>query len=188
MHSTYENLHTKNTMTLINFFNNDYDILGRKLNFCLNHYNQDVKGFCQCFTEKFIEESSDKKLMRSFLMMSIFFDQFIYTHYNYYYDDLRKTFNFPKLFQHGLGGHACPTWFVYRFHGYDKKVDWHSVRKISKIIIKDILNWFHNQKNLNEEFFYFKQTFRKKALYELKIFESFPDQALLEHIFKESFE
>ena len=69
-------IHTKSTKTLISFFENDYDILGRKLNFCLNHYNNEEKGFCQCYTEKFIEQSSDKILMRSFLMISIFFDQF----------------------------------------------------------------------------------------------------------------
>ena len=32
-------MHTKDTKTLVNFFKNDYDILGRDLNFCLNHYN-----------------------------------------------------------------------------------------------------------------------------------------------------
>ena len=187
MQSQARIIHTKSTKTLISFFENDYDIIGRKLNFCLNHYNNEEKGFCQCYTEKFIEQSSDKVLMRSFLMISIFFDQLIYTHYSHHYNKFRSKFCFPKLFQHGLGGHANPSWFIYRYHGYDKKVNWHSVRDVTKIITTDILNWFEKETNVYEETTHFKEFFKNIILYELKSFERFPDRVLLSDIIEETF-
>ena len=123
-------MYTKDTKTLVNFFKNDYDILGRDLNFCMNHLNENERGFCQCFSEKFIEKSSDSKLMRSFMLCSTFFDQFFYTHYRSIYTEFSNEFNFPKIYAHGMGGHASPSWFVYKFHGYDKKAFGYEVRAV----------------------------------------------------------
>ena len=36
-------MHTKDTKTLVNFFKNDYDILGKDLNFCMNHLNENER-------------------------------------------------------------------------------------------------------------------------------------------------
>ena len=172
------NIHMKNTKTLINFFKNDYDILGRDLNFCMNHLSENERGFCQCFSEKFIEKSSDSKLMRSFMLCSTFFDQFFYTHYRSIYTEFSNVFNFPKIYAHGMGGHASPSWFVYKFHGYDKKADWKNIKDILEIISKDIMDWF-KIKHSDEEVLFLKETMKKEVKQE---FEEYPDSVLLIHI------
>ena len=171
-------LHTKDTQSLISFFRNDYMILGRKLNFCLNHYNHDDIGFCQCYSEKFIEASSDSVLMRSFMLCSTFFDQFFYTHYRHIYKEFSYKFNFPKIYAHGIGGHASPSWFVYKVHGFDKKADWGNIKEILEIIFIDILNWLKTQYS-DEEVLTLKKIIKKEVEQE---FDEYPDAVLINHI------
>ena len=173
-----KNMHTKDTKTLVNFFKNDYDILGRDLNFCLNHYNNNERGFCQCFSEKFIEKSSDSTLMRSFMLCSTFFDQFFFTHYRSIYTEFSNEFNFPKLYAHGIGGHASPAWFVYKVHGYDKKADWKSIKDILEILSKDVMDWFKT-KHSAEKVFFLKETMKREVEQE---FDEYPDAVLINHI------
>ena len=168
-------IHTQNTHTLINFFKNDYEILGRKLNFCINHYKKNELGFCQCYSEEFIGTSSNPKLMRSFMLCATFFDQFFFTHYQYIYKEFSSEFDFPKIYAHGLGGHASPSWFVYRHHGFDKKADWDIIKDVLRIISRDIMGWIRS-KHSNEYRGILKNRLYQEIYHE---FEEFPDAVLI---------
>ena len=57
----------------------------------------------------------------------------------------------------------------------------------TKIIIKDILDWFINESNIYKEMSLFNETFKNNILYELRNFDKFPDRVLLGDIVEESF-
>ena len=117
--------------------------------------------------------------MRSFLLISIFFDQFFHQYYQLIYEEFEKEFNFPKLFSHSGAGHHPPSWFIYKKHGYHKKVDWDNVRDIAIIITEDILKWF-TRFNDKEDIPYLKKSIEKEVN---NTFIEYPDAVLLNHIF-----
>lgn len=36
---------------------------------------------------------------------------------------------------------ASPGWFVYSFHGYDKKMNWSSVYPVARALLGDLFKW-----------------------------------------------
>ena len=84
------------------------------------------------------------------------------TYYQLIYEEFEKEFNFPKLFSHSGAGHHPPSWFIYKKHGYHKKVDWDNVRDIAIIITEDILKWF-TRFNDKEDIPYLKKSIEKEV-------------------------
>ena len=101
----------------------------------------DETGVCQCGTERVIDHSDNPERMRSFMMISVFIDQMVYTHFHHVYSRFQTRFRFPKLFSHGGGGMARPSWFVYSYHDYDRKMDWELARPIAQQLFMDCLNY-----------------------------------------------
>lgn len=95
------------------------------------------REICQCGTESVIEASSDQNRMRAFLMVVVFFDQFIYTHYRSVYTEFQSEFPIPKLKHHVLYNlHTSPSWLI-----YDKKVNWSSVSAIANGSVQELKLW-----------------------------------------------
>jgi hypothetical protein len=102
----------------------------------LKHYEH--KEMCQCGSENIISRSKESERMRAFLLVSIFFDQLIYTHFHQYYQNFKHRYQIPKLKHHTSGGHASPSWFINSKRGYDQSVDWDIVGKYANNIRLDI--------------------------------------------------
>ncbi len=100
-------------------------------------FHVDRDGFCQCESENLIKHSSNPDVMRAFLMVSVFIDQFFYTHYNDY-ESFRSKFKTPKLHSHPTAGHHPASWFCYGIRGAEISIDWLCVEKIASIAINDI--------------------------------------------------
>jgi hypothetical protein len=94
-------------------------------------------GLCQCRTEDIIRRSADPSEMRAFLMVSVFVDQMIYTHYQHWYEKFRAKRRFPKLYSHGGFGMMPASWLVYHVHGYDAELDWGRAQNVVSLIISD---------------------------------------------------
>lgn len=102
----------------------------------------DEDGICQCGTEKLIEHSDKPNQMRTFLMIASFFDQMIYTHFREDYSRFRKRYHFPKVFSHpSIVGMASPSWLVYSYYGYDKKMDWNAAQPIALQLFTECLEY-----------------------------------------------
>ena len=82
--------------------------------------------------------------MRTFAMLSVFVDQMMYCHFNFLYREFRLKFCYPKLYCHSFGNMASPSWFIYSYHGYDKKMDWTTVRPVAKAIFGDLFRWLRD--------------------------------------------
>jgi hypothetical protein len=108
------------------------------------------EGFCQCGSEKVIEDSSNPEQMRAFLMIGVLIDQMMFTHSNNIYSGFRETFKYPKLEAHGGSGMASPSWFVYSRYDCDKKVDWGVVSKVTGMLLGDLYGWLGNNNRLDE--------------------------------------
>jgi len=106
-----------------------------------NIYHGDKFGVCQCGTERVIQSSKDELTTRSFLLIGVLLDQLIHNKFNYFHSDFEKKFKFPKLYSHGVEGYASPEWFIYYFHGYDKKINWNNAKNIGKTLISEITEW-----------------------------------------------
>lgn len=101
---------------------------------------------CQCGTEKLIASCRGyANRMRTFLLISVFIDQIIYTHYRPVYPRFRDRFMFPKLVSHGGYGMVSSSWLVYPKHGYDKLMDWDAARPIAKALFAGCLNFLQNE-------------------------------------------
>lgn len=101
-------------------------------------------GVCQCQSEDLINRSNDPARMRMFLLLAVFLDQFVYTHFKDLYLSFRSEFHYPKLYGH-LGGMASPSWFVYRVHGYDTQADWNQLSMLVDVLVADLTEWFRNK-------------------------------------------
>lgn len=104
--------------------------------------NQSYKdGFCQCESEKFIEKSSDALLMRAFLVIGVFIDQLVHSHHKHLHSQFNDAFNYPKNYSCQTSGMSSANWFIYSYHGYDKKISWERVAEVADIIILDTIEW-----------------------------------------------
>lgn len=102
--------------------------------------------FCQCGTEKMLKRLREPEAMRAFLLVAVFIDQFIYTHYSEVYMQFSGRYRVPKLHAHSAGSMASPSWFIYSNHGYDKDVDWSVVNQIAEIIIRETKRFLTEQR------------------------------------------
>ena len=101
--------------------------------------HSDTEGLCQCGTENLIERSARPNDMRTFLMVSVFVDQMIYTHYRQWYERFRGERQFPKLYSHGGYGMMSASWLVYPVHGYDAQMDWEKAQTVASLLISDVV-------------------------------------------------
>lgn len=104
---------------------------------------------CQCGSEKVIEGSSNPERMRTSLLCLVFFNQFIYTHYQKLHPKFKAEFPIPKLAAHSGSAHAPPSWFVYKNHGYDKKADWKLIETTFADMSDEICNWVSKQLDIS---------------------------------------
>lgn len=98
---------------------------------------------CACGTEEMISKSDNPGRMRAFLLVSIFLDQFVYTHYQATFSNFRQHYAIPKLNAHGGAGYASPGWLIYSRHHFDEKADWAAIDRFaskSMIVIRNFLN------------------------------------------------
>jgi hypothetical protein len=137
---------------------------------------------CQCGTEELIASCGGRaNRMRTFLLVSVFIDQMIYTHFHRIYPAFRERFKIPKLVSHGHGGAAMASssWLVYSGHGYDKLIDWEEALPIAKTLFAECLEFLQNE--IEAE--YAISHFMKLAAIELSDeFEVQPEQFLREII------
>ncbi len=123
-------------------------------------------GLCQCETEEFIEKSDQPKLMRSFLALSVFIDQVMYTHFQPVYDDFRMQFRFPKLYSHPhFSLMASANWFIYSFYHLDEKMDWENALSVGHIVFHDLFEWLRQYPDGEE----LVKNFKKLLEMEVKI-------------------
>lgn len=108
------------------------------------------RGLCQCQTERFIEKSCHPDKMRAFLMLSVFIDQTMYTHFRgpeKLYRDFRSRFYFPKLYScPDWPSMARPNWFAYSFRGFDKKMNWEAAVPIAHTLLGELFTWLQGRK------------------------------------------
>jgi hypothetical protein len=106
-------------------------------------------GFCQCESESIIEKASNPYLMRAFLIIGVFTDQLIHRHHNRLHGQFSSIFKYPKNHRCQTAGMANANWFIYSYHGYDKKISWNRVAEVGEIILSDTIYWLE----LHEEHF-----------------------------------
>jgi hypothetical protein len=119
---------------------------------------------CQCETEEFFAMSEGEGELRAFLMISVFVDQMMWTHFRTIYRPFGVVFKFPKLNDHPHVGMASPGWLVSPQRGFDKKMDWKHVFDISKNILGDLFRYEAEQKLENR----FQDNFLNKAVMEIE--------------------
>ena len=127
-----------------------------------SHHNN---GICQCSTEYFIDNSSSPYEMRSFLMIGIFIDQMMFTHFQDLYSAFLIKYKYPKIYSHPTSGMAKPSWFVYSYHGYDKKMKWESAKPIAEALCGDLYDWLYSFP-CGEEYV---NRFKKVSLFEINL-------------------
>ena len=140
-----------------------------KRNFRLTNFDD---GLCQCETEHFIDSANRPDLMRSFLLLAVFIDQMMYTHFQSIYQEFRSHFYYPKLFSHPGNGMASPSWFVYSFHEFDKKMRWHTALPVAHALLGDLFKWlkkFPNSEELVKRF---------RALMDIEIMNEFEPESV----------
>ena len=102
-------------------------------------------GFCQCESEKVIEKTPNPTEARSFLILGMLIDQAVYGLSSQanrsIYEDFRSVYTYPKLVAHFDGSECSSAWFCYPNHGYDRKVDWLNVEKVSKVLFSESKDW-----------------------------------------------
>ena len=79
--------------------------------------------------------------MRCFLLVTVFFDQLLHTHFRQIHASFAQRFKIPKLYHHSGAGMASPSWMVYERHGYDQKMDWEEAQRVADVIVHDILSY-----------------------------------------------
>ena len=113
-------------------------------------------GMCQCAVRKFMGQSHTPTKMQSFLMIGLFLDQMVFTHYHNqivakhypnFYANFQNAFWFPKLYQHGAARMGSPGFFVSSYHGFDKKMDWRSTHEVTQRLVHDFLTWLAAETN-----------------------------------------
>ena len=101
----------------------------------------DAPCLCQCETEEFFTMTEGESELRAFLMTSVFVDQMTYTHFARIYGSFSSVFRFPKLNYHPHVGMASPAWLISSSRGFDEKMDWKIVSRISINILNDLFRW-----------------------------------------------
>ena len=130
----------ENTFTLINNFWTEFEEVKKSI----SHVGG-FDGFCQCESEKVIQKMSNPTETRSFLMIGVLVDQSVSNSLSLLnierYQEFRDIFTYPKLVAHFDGSECSSSWFCYHTHGYDKKVNWLNVEKVSKVIFFEAKGW-----------------------------------------------
>ena len=88
--------------------------------------------------------------MRAFLMIGVLIEQMMFANFHDLYPDFIGAFKYPKLKAHGCWGMASPKWFAYSEHGWDKKVDWDVVLKITEVLLGNLYDWLRGNSCLDE--------------------------------------
>lgn len=105
-------------------------------------------GFCQCESEKVIENMRNPTEARSFLILGMLVDQAVdglsSKANKLIYEDFRAVYTYPKLVAHFDGSECSSAWFCYPNHGYDRKVNWSNMESISKVIFPETKQWLLN--------------------------------------------
>lgn len=100
------------------------------------------EGLCQCSTEELIRRSPDPKRMRAFIMISVFIDQMMYTHFRHLYVDFRYRFRFPKLYSHISSALMMNAgWLVYSRRGYDREMDWAVAQSVADTLFGSVFDF-----------------------------------------------
>jgi hypothetical protein len=108
------------------------------------HKDYERGKICQCGTEKLIQRSLEPERMRAFLLVGVFIDQLVYTHYQDVYREFRKIIRLPKLLAHGAIGHISPSWLIYSRHGYDKNVNWDGLSRLATATMCELKKWLED--------------------------------------------
>lgn len=114
----------------------------------LNHQpscNANSPEICQCQSEKYIASNQSPNRIRAELLSYVFIDQFVYTHFFSAHQDFKQEFPGPMLRGHSFGGHACPSWFLYSTHGFDKNVDWEELCAVFRDYLNGLLFWLESR-------------------------------------------
>jgi hypothetical protein len=112
--------------------------------------HNEERGVCQCGTERLIESSRHPEEIRAFLLVGVFVDQLIYTHYGHLYAWFVERYRFPKLYAHGGGGMASPSWLVYTRYGYDQLMDWSTGQSVADEIVKATVEFIREAEGDNQ--------------------------------------
>ena len=102
------------------------------------------REICQCGTEKVIKRSSDPERMQAFLLVGIFIDQFIYTHFQNIYNEFNGSFNLPKLRAHSFAANHPPSWLIYSKRDYDKAANWQLISSLASSAMNELNKWLEN--------------------------------------------
>lgn len=130
------------TQALIQWFWSEYRKAFRNTSY--------TDGLCQCEIERFIEEADQPGLIRSFLMLSVFIDQRMYTDFQFLYEDFRSHFCFPRLYSCPTAGMASPNWVISVSRGYDSKMNWQDMERIAAAVLGELFNWLQRHPNGDE--------------------------------------
>ena len=94
--------------------------------------------FCQCGTEKILKRLREPEVMRAFLLVAVFIDQLVYTHYSDVYIQFSEKYRVPKLKAHPDPSCMHPaSWFIYSTRGSDENIDWSTMRAVAEIIVTE---------------------------------------------------
>ena len=127
------------TQNLIDSFWLEYSEI-REKNYLRASHEQGLMlrdGICRC-SLSVLKESKNPSEFVSFFLIGAFIDQIMYTHFYGIYRTFRKSFRYPKLWNHYNVGRAC----AHPSHLYGS-ADLKYVRTISKPLLHDTRNWFY---------------------------------------------
>lgn len=130
-------------------------------------------GMCQCGSEKVITQTGDQNRMRASLLVLVFIDQFVYSHYARLHDDFYAAFPTPKLKHHAGPGYASPSWFVYTRNGWDEKADWSLITKSFEAGIEELRRWLAEYDGFDPPQFYSVLECEIKTTFDEKIWQYF---------------
>lgn len=105
----------------------------------------DRNSICQCGTERLIERCSEPDRMRAFLLMGVFVDQLVSTHFGKIYNDFAIKYKIPVLRDHPTGSDGqSASWLIYSRHGYDDLVNWQSVSEIAQKSLSVLIKYLES--------------------------------------------
>lgn len=133
----------KNLSTEIDWFDQQPMHRSMKLSACI----------CICASEGLIQSQDEPERMRAFLLVAVFLEQFIRSHFEKLHEAFCLDFSVPQLLARGGKGCASPAWLLNHELGYDENLNWSLISELAGDAADEVYDWLSQQYGITADQF-----------------------------------
>ena len=108
---------------------------------------------CVCATEGLIQAQREPERMRAFLLIAVFMEQFIRSHFEKLHEAFCLDFAVPQLLARGGRGCASPDWLLNHELGFDDQLNWPLIRELASGARREVYTWLSQRYAITPEHF-----------------------------------